>query len=1186
MIPPVHRLEPGTVVQGLRVERELGRGAFGTVYLAEDELLGRRVALKVVETPASEQRDRGLQEARVVARVKSPWIVTLYRIHALEGGQGWLLEMEYVGGGTLKDLIARDGRLPPARAVEIARGVLEGLRAAHDVGIVHGDVKPGNVLLEPSGAVKLADFGLSWLIDDTTISSIGVAPVGTPAYMAPEVMLGQRNQSRSDLWSVGVMLHETIAGRLPFRASRVQEFFLSVVNGETPPLPAGTPAALESLVARLLAKDPAGRPDAAEAIAALEGVGNAEAGAPDRRPSARAGTSAGPALVGREAEKEALEAALGSLGAGEGASLLLTGEAGTGKSALLQWVLAKAAARGMLAVEVTVTRLDGALAPLLGAARRIAPPDLSVPGLSEKVAQGLLKGDGQADLGTRQQMAWTVAQIFEAIGRRRPLVIAVENVQDADLEDVRLLRELLTQLPGKGVAMMAAFRTHDVDSSAAGAAAAALHELAAVAGLRTLELGPLPPAAVHRLLEMHTHATHIEPSVAQRLVGLSEGNPLLAIEMMRHLAEMGSVVADGSSIRSTASWEGASLPARFHELVERRLDGLTEDQRSLLEAAAVDGRVFDAEALEAVLGRPILDILRDLQRLYRERRLVEPQGDFFRFSSPVLQEVLYEGIVPALRRALHRGLAEHLERRPQGADATRLGAHWEQAGVRERAVPHLMKAAAEAARRQEKLRLIDLCRRAGMEPGRLPPDAARIHLDVLLRLAASLRELGRVDEMDRLYDDLLASARDAETECRIRVRRAMAHYYTRGVKSVDRALLERAPAILPVGAESGNARMLLGLVAKVEGRLAEAEAAFRAAERDFRAFGDAGLLTAALSQLASLAIRSERYAEAENLFGETGRIARESGRPIHAATADINRALAALENGRVDDLDVEVDTAVRTLMMAGTGPVPGATIILAQILYAQGRLPDAFARVETAVDLLRRYPDVVSAEVVRSEEAHLSAVQGLLPRARHALAEASAAAEKGGHLLGRVTLACLEAQIACMGGDAGAARAAAARAIDLARGAEESGARHEPCLWLAEAALYGLPADCLPDDPHPFVQAARAYLQPDRPLVVPGQVPGRRREILRLASDFWAAEALRRSGEEAAAADALRSVADGSRDLGHVWLALSALDRLHAWTGEAEVKARRDRLLASVAERAPAGPERVRLLAAWRSSVP
>lgn len=1171
------RLEPGSVVHGLRVEREIGRGAFGTVYLAEDELLGRRVALKVVSTANTALRDRGLREARVVARVKSPFIVTLYRVHALAGEAGWLLEMEYVGGGSLKEVLEHDGRVPVPRAVEIITGVLEALRVAHGAGIVHGDVKPGNVLLEPSGAVKLADFGLSWLIDDASLSSLGDGPVGTPAYMAPEVVLGESNRAASDLWSAGTVFYQMLAGRTPFATSHLQQLFLSVLNADPPPLASDVPPGVRRLVAGLLAKDPADRPDPATALAALARAMDAEP-APAAEAAPTLPVVRG--LLGRERETATLAGVLDQLAAGEGGSLLVTGDAGAGKSALLRWMCAEAERRGMAVAEVTVTALEGVLGPLLRGARRVASPGLDVPGLPESTARRLLHGEGDEDLGSRQQIAWAVAQLFAAIARDRPLVVAIENAQDADAEDVHLLRELLRQLPARGVVTAVAFRTHEPDSSAAGRTAARLHELASLEGLQSVEAVPLAPHAIHALLQRTTHASYIDPAVAQRLVALAEGNPLLATEMMRHFEAAGSVIADGSSIRSAGAFESASLPTRFHELVELRVAGLSEAQRALLDAAAVDGRAFDGEALEAVLGRPLLEILRDLQRIYRERHLVEPHGEGYRFTSAVVQEVLYEGIAPALRRAIHQRLAQHLEARKAPVDPVRLGVHWERAGETERAVPHLMRAAAEAARRQEKLRLIDLCERAGMRPGQVTREAVRAYLDTLLRLAAAYREHGHTEAMDRLYDDLLAKVDVEDAALRVQVRRALAHYYTRGVASVDRAVLARAIRALPGSRESGDAQVLEGLIAKVEGRLADAEASFRAAERDFLAVGDTGAHITCINQIASVALRSERFDEAERLYAEVARLARETGRPINAAIGDLNRALAALQRGSLDGLLAAVEEAVRTLMMAGSGPVPGATIILAQVLYAHGQLSEAFSRVQTAVDLLRQYTDVISIESVRTEEAHLAAVQGMLPRAREALRAARAAAEKGGHLTGQVTIASLEAQVGCMEGDVEAARAAAARAVALAAGAEEAGTRFEPDHWLAEAVLYGLPGESLPSSASEFVAAARALATPGGGIRPPERLPGRRRQTLHLVRDLYAAEAHRRAGDPGTGAALAREVADRARRLGHVWLELAALKGLAP--ADDGARRRHGELLARVAAQVPDGPARERLLAAWR----
>ena len=152
-------------------------------------------------------------------------------------------------------------------------------------------------------------------------------------------------------------------------------------------------------------------------------------------------------------------------------------------------------------------------------------------------------------------------------------------------------------------------------------------------GMVHFDLKPLEPDAIHRFLEQQTHAAHIDANVAQRVIGLAEGNPLFALEMLRHLEREGSIVMDGSGVHVTKSWDATSLPGRFHELVTCRLADLTEDQRALLDAAAVDGREFDGEGIEAVLDRPLLEILRELQRLYRRRNLIEPHGDGYRFTS-------------------------------------------------------------------------------------------------------------------------------------------------------------------------------------------------------------------------------------------------------------------------------------------------------------------------------------------------------------------------------------------------------------------------------------------------------------------------------------------------------------------------------------------------------------------------
>ncbi len=267
-------LRPGSVVGPLRIGHEIRHGAFGTVYAAWDTVIGRAVAAKLVQPPPGGQLVPGsrlLGEARILGNLKSPHVATLYHVHEI-GLMTWLFEMEYVGGGSLADLLGDDVQLPVAAAVRVGLGIARGLAAAHEAGIVHGDVKPENVLLDRDGTVKLVDFGLA-----RTLCGRGPCPcglpclAGTPHYMAPEGIRGGGCGFASDVWSLGVLLHRMLRGSLPFPAPDVGRLYLEVVRESPPPLPIATPAPLAKFVGRCLAKESEGRPT--DAAGDLEAIG-------------------------------------------------------------------------------------------------------------------------------------------------------------------------------------------------------------------------------------------------------------------------------------------------------------------------------------------------------------------------------------------------------------------------------------------------------------------------------------------------------------------------------------------------------------------------------------------------------------------------------------------------------------------------------------------------------------------------------------------------------------------------------------------------------------------------------------------------------------------------------------------------------------------------------------------------
>jgi eukaryotic-like serine/threonine-protein kinase len=215
--------------------REIGRGGMGAVWLGRDDVLGRDVALKrigMVPGASAPDFDRAEREARLAARLNHPHVVAVYDL-VDEGEDHWLV-MEYVEGVTLSALVARDGALTPDEAAGLIRQAADALAAAHAAGIVHRDVKPSNMLVTPSGDVKLSDFGIARAEADSTLTQTGLV-TGSPAYLAPEVASGSTATEASDVWSLGASLFHALAGRPPYDTSENLMGALYRIVHEDPP---------------------------------------------------------------------------------------------------------------------------------------------------------------------------------------------------------------------------------------------------------------------------------------------------------------------------------------------------------------------------------------------------------------------------------------------------------------------------------------------------------------------------------------------------------------------------------------------------------------------------------------------------------------------------------------------------------------------------------------------------------------------------------------------------------------------------------------------------------------------------------------------------------------------------------------------------------------------------------------
>ncbi|MGH3979514.1 MAG: serine/threonine-protein kinase [Pseudonocardiaceae bacterium] len=253
---PAHRLVAGRY----RLDEVLGRGAMGTVWAAYDEMLGRAVAVKEVLLPpgmpgaeADALRERTLREARAIAVLSHPNVVTLYDV-AREAGAPFVV-MELVSSRSLAEALLQ-GPLTPARAAAVGTAVAAALAAAHAAGITHRDVKPGNVLLAHDGRIKLTDFGIARNLADSTLTATGLM-LGSPAFMAPEVASGGLVSHAADLWGLGATLFAATEGHPPYDAGDPVETVTAVVHGAVPA--PGATGPLAEVITGLMVKDPAAR---------------------------------------------------------------------------------------------------------------------------------------------------------------------------------------------------------------------------------------------------------------------------------------------------------------------------------------------------------------------------------------------------------------------------------------------------------------------------------------------------------------------------------------------------------------------------------------------------------------------------------------------------------------------------------------------------------------------------------------------------------------------------------------------------------------------------------------------------------------------------------------------------------------------------------------------------------------
>ena len=762
------------------IEAELGSGGMGKVYLAESVDAaaglepGTKVALKVVhphllETPGFFKRF--MQEAELGKRVRHENVVRTFDVDAIlhEGTHHHYMVMELVQGKDLRALAKDLGTVPEALLREIALQTAAGLAAIHQEGIVHRDIKPENILITDDQEIRIMDLGVAKLQEASIAITKEGQFAGSLLYAAPEQFKKKEVGPPADLYSLGVLLYELATGQNPFRADDASAVIQAHLN-EQPPHAHERNENLSlffsELVATLLAKQASDRFESSEELHGVLEEAERSAWWIDRAPVLqeqqahlpRIRVSRETKLHGRDDDLRILNDAWDRARNGDGNTVFLEGEAGIGKTRLIdEFVRDIGDAHVLYGSYPPSGGLGGLSEAVIGKFGSVRLADALGPYLTETPSlvpafAALSKHEspptGAEPLGGDALQA-VVVHLLRALAAEKPTVWIVDDMHFAPQESRDYLLAMARAVEGHGVLLVATSRP-----------GVALEDFSRLDNFRRVALGRLGAREVVKLLGDAFGSDDLAEKLAGKIAVKSDGVPFFIFEMIRGLRE-GQFIReqpDGSYVQTQVIDE-IEVPSAVKDLIEGRMRGLTEEQRAILDAGAVQGMKFEPGLVAHVLEEKRVRVLRQLAEIERRFGLLRGEATSCVFDQNQIQEVLYQDLLPELRTEYHTLLAEaHAERcgdEPKGNDAVFLVHHHLRGSCPGAARPHLERALDHLEKGYRNDSLLDVARRALEVEGLLD---AEERVAVLLRQAGSLDLLGRREEQRAALDEARALA--------------------------------------------------------------------------------------------------------------------------------------------------------------------------------------------------------------------------------------------------------------------------------------------------------------------------------------------------------------------------------------------------------------------------------------------
>lgn len=815
-----------------RLIQILGAGGMGIVYLAEHLKSANRVALKTVRLP-NVGMIRGIRrEIGGLRRINHPGIVRILD-EGIDQGMPWYC-MELLDGKPLSSVVRdawstavvtedqstanfsaatsdKGGDSPvstaaipgpatptavPAhhdatalasasllpRILTVVRSLCNPLAAIHGEGMVHRDLKPGNILIRADGSPVILDFGLLSRFSGTiSRDSVSVEELqsGTAHYMAPEQIRGEFVDARADLYSLGCILFELVVGRPPFGGSTITSILMNhlTVAPVVPPACDGwLPDELVHLILGLLVKDPRRRIGYAEDVSRiLKDLGAQDLYADG--PFQRRHYLYRPGFSGRRAEMNQVAGIFAELTAGRGGGcLFISGESGVGKSRLAQEASRIAQLQDWFVfvgecLDTGGRPFEGFRLPLLavgdicregGAAAtarylgqrgailaRYEPSIADVTGLGGTPLPAIPDPERE-----HLRLYSAVALTLRELAMAKPILLIVDDLQWADELTIGFFEFLVRGdlLRTKPLLVMGLARSEELRER--------LRRFSLEPGVTTMALARIDESTVSALVGDMLGMETPPPALAKTLSRMSEGNPCFVGEFLRTAIAEGFLDRDQKGLWKLAQHAGPTgrrvgdipLPRSLRELIGRRLDGLTDSALLVIQAAAVVGRSIRFDLLQAIVRLDEPDLFKALDELGSRNILIDENPDALRFSHDKIREVAYGRLDPSRQAIIHRTVAESLESlyaselEKWQAD---LGHHWEMAGEPDRARRAYLAAGNRARVNQETNHAEQLFEKYL----RLPAILDREHFLVVAALAVEMHVLGKSSEALRMLEE-------------------------------------------------------------------------------------------------------------------------------------------------------------------------------------------------------------------------------------------------------------------------------------------------------------------------------------------------------------------------------------------------------------------------------------------------